>query len=65
MVLSDEGYAIAIDIGTTTLAFALVNLSEGEIIERYSAVNPQRVYGSDVISRIKAPMKEIFIGFLC
>ena len=54
MVLSDEGYAIAIDIGTTTLAFALVNLSEGEIIERYSAVNPQRVYGSDVISRIKA-----------
>ena len=36
------------------MAFALVNLSEGEIIERYSAVNPQRVYGSDVISRIKA-----------
>jgi uncharacterized 2Fe-2S/4Fe-4S cluster protein (DUF4445 family) len=46
-------YAIAIDIGTTTLALALVSLQTGYIVEEYSAVNPQRTYGADVVSRIK------------
>jgi uncharacterized 2Fe-2S/4Fe-4S cluster protein (DUF4445 family) len=46
--------AIVIDLGTTTLALALVALPEGSIQDIYTAVNPQRVYGADVISRIKA-----------
>jgi uncharacterized 2Fe-2S/4Fe-4S cluster protein (DUF4445 family) len=46
-------YAIAIDIGTTTLALALVSLPAGNIVKKYSAVNPQRAYGADVVSRIK------------
>lgn len=48
-----EGYAIAIDLGTTTLAFVLIDL-RGDILKKYTAINPQRAYGADVISRIKA-----------
>ena len=45
---------IVIDIGTTTLAASLVRKSDGKLIKTVTAANSQRVYGSDVISRIKA-----------
>jgi uncharacterized 2Fe-2S/4Fe-4S cluster protein (DUF4445 family) len=49
-----EGYGAAIDIGTTTLAFYLMDLKSGAEIDSYSCLNPQGVYGADVISRINA-----------
>jgi uncharacterized 2Fe-2S/4Fe-4S cluster protein (DUF4445 family) len=51
---AEEGYAIAIDLGTTTLAISLVNRQDRSIVMTYTAMNPQRAYGADVISRIKA-----------
>lgn len=45
---------IAVDIGTTTIAMALVDEETGKIIDTYTSLNHQRKYGSDVISRIKA-----------
>jgi len=45
---------IAIDIGTSTLAASLVSIEDGRTLGTYSAVNPQRVYGADVIARIQA-----------
>lgn len=50
--LSYYPHGVAIDIGTTTLVFYLVNLVTGGIIETRAAVNPQKKYGADVISRI-------------
>lgn len=50
---SSDGLSICLDIGTTTLAFALISEKDGEIFEYISALNPQGVYGADVISRIK------------
>ena len=47
-------YGIAADIGTTTIAMQLVELSEGKIVDVYTAINRQRAYGADVISRIEA-----------
>ncbi len=47
-------YGIAIDIGTTTLAAALVDCDIGEAVAVHTAVNRQRAYGADVISRVKA-----------
>lgn len=47
-------YGIGIDIGTTTLAFSLLNLQNGKIADTYTAVNPQRRFGADVISRIQS-----------
>lgn len=44
---------IAIDIGTTTVALCLTDEHENILAARAS-VNPQRMYGADVISRITA-----------
>jgi uncharacterized 2Fe-2S/4Fe-4S cluster protein (DUF4445 family) len=53
---SRDLYAVAIDIGTTTLCFALVNISRGEVVGHVSEVNRQRDFGADVISRIQRAM---------
>ncbi|MDR0562054.1 MAG: ASKHA domain-containing protein [Spirochaetaceae bacterium] len=46
-------YGIAVDIGTTTIAFAAADLKTGSVSRRLSMVNRQREYGADVISRIQ------------
>lgn len=48
----EEGIAAAVDIGTTTVAVYLYELSSGELLGVESGVNFQRAYGADVISRI-------------
>ncbi len=45
---------IAIDLGSTTLAFCLVNLSTGEKSVPLLSENHQRLYGADVMTRIRA-----------
>lgn len=49
---TENGYGIAIDIGTTTIALFLVNLQNGVILKTFTALNNQKKYGADVISRI-------------
>ncbi len=49
---TSENYAIAMDIGTTTVYGQLVNLQTGKIIAEKGLVNGQISYGEDVISRI-------------
>lgn len=48
----EKTYGIAIDIGTTTVVAALVDLNVGEEIVSVSEINPQTEYGLDVLSRI-------------
>ncbi|HHV74725.1 MAG TPA: DUF4445 domain-containing protein [Thermoanaerobacterium sp.] len=45
-------YGISLDIGTTTIAAYLYDISTGKMIDVFSGTNPQRSYGADVISRI-------------
>jgi uncharacterized 2Fe-2S/4Fe-4S cluster protein (DUF4445 family) len=45
-------YGIAVDVGTTTVAFELVDLLDGHSLEVVSFENPQRFGGSDVMNRI-------------
>lgn len=47
-----EGYGISMDIGTTTVALSLIDLSNGKIITDASMVNMQKNYGLDVLTRI-------------
>ncbi|RKM54631.1 DUF4445 domain-containing protein [Butyrivibrio sp. X503] len=50
-----DKYGIAVDIGTTTIAAALLGVNdsgESAVIDSTSCVNHQRQYGDDVISRI-------------
>ena len=51
--LSVYPHGVAIDIGTTTIVFYLVNLITGTIVETRAILNPQAKYGADVISRIQ------------
>ncbi len=48
------GLGVALDVGTTTIVACLVQLDTGKIIEKVSVLNPQGVYGADVLSRIQA-----------
>ncbi len=42
----------AVDLGTSTIVFCLVDLEKGEVIDRLSLPNPQLPYGEDILSRI-------------
>lgn len=52
MHLSRKPHGVAVDIGTTTLVFYLVDLSTGALVSTRSLMNPQVKFGADVISRI-------------
>lgn len=49
---SAEKYGLAVDIGTTTMVGYLLDLSTGDQIGTCSVLNPQRVHGADVVTRI-------------
>lgn len=49
-----QGYGIALDVGTTTIAVYLGDLAKGALVSSTSVRNPQAVFGDDVISRIAA-----------
>jgi uncharacterized 2Fe-2S/4Fe-4S cluster protein (DUF4445 family) len=46
------GLGLAIDIGTTTVAVYLCDLSNGEVIAEGAVTNPQILFGTDIMSRI-------------
>jgi uncharacterized 2Fe-2S/4Fe-4S cluster protein (DUF4445 family) len=47
----------AVDIGTTTIACVLAEISSGRIVARAAAANRQRSYGPDVLSRIENALR--------
>ncbi|WP_343210076.1 ASKHA domain-containing protein [Anaerolentibacter hominis] len=49
-----EDFLAAVDLGTTTVALELLGIKTGKIYASHAFVNPQRAYGADVISRIRA-----------
>jgi uncharacterized 2Fe-2S/4Fe-4S cluster protein (DUF4445 family) len=51
-----HGLGIAIDLGTTTLAAQMVDMATGSVLGIETDMNPQAIYGSDVMSRIRAAL---------
>jgi uncharacterized 2Fe-2S/4Fe-4S cluster protein (DUF4445 family) len=49
-----DGYGLAIDLGTTTIAGFLCDYAHGTVAATASTRNPQVIYGADVMSRITA-----------
>ncbi|SHI94760.1 ASKHA domain-containing protein [Desulfosporosinus lacus] len=45
-------YGVAVDIGTTTVVTSLINLKTGEEIDSEAAINAQKNFGQDVLTRI-------------
>lgn len=50
------GYALAFDIGTTSVVGYLMDGKRGKTLACDSLLNPQTTYGADVISRIRAAL---------
>ncbi|MGY5865224.1 MAG: ASKHA domain-containing protein [Candidatus Thorarchaeota archaeon] len=51
-------YGIAIDLGTTTIVAYLLALDSGVQMSQLASLNPQVVFGEDVISRITHAIRE-------
>ncbi|MGA7192896.1 MAG: ASKHA domain-containing protein [Anaerolineales bacterium] len=51
--LVEESYGAAVDIGSTTIALYLCDLRTGAMLAAESEMNPQIVYGEDIMSRIQ------------
>lgn len=49
----DTRLGIAFDIGTTTIASALVDLESGQVLSQAGCLNRQAEFGADVVSRIQ------------
>lgn len=49
---SPDSLAVAIDLGTTTLAASLIDPATGERLASTGSLNPQREFGADVVSRL-------------
>lgn len=59
-----EAYAVAVDIGTTTLVASLLDLSRGAVLATESSLNPQALHVQDVLSRIKTASTDEGLAFL-
>ncbi len=54
--LVEKAYGLAVDVGTSTVAGYLCDLRDGTVVATASMMNPQVVYGEDVMSRISFTM---------
>ena len=54
---NDRKTVAVADIGTTTIAMQLLEAGSGYILDTFTCLNPQKIYGTDVISRIRAGME--------
>jgi uncharacterized 2Fe-2S/4Fe-4S cluster protein (DUF4445 family)/NADPH-dependent glutamate synthase beta subunit-like oxidoreductase len=52
----EKAYGLAVDVGTSTVAGYLCDLTDGKVVTTASMMNPQVVYGEDVMSRISFTM---------
>jgi len=53
---NDRAYGVAIDVGSTTIAGHLVDLSDGSVIASAGVMNPQIRFGEDLMSRVSYVM---------
>lgn len=51
-----DAYGVAIDIGSTTIAAHLCNLTSGEVVATAGIMNPQIRFGEDLMSRVSYVM---------
>ncbi len=51
---SSDRLAIALDLGTTTIAASLIDLESGIRLAAAGSLNPQREFGADVVARLAA-----------
>ncbi len=53
-----DGYGVAIDLGTTTIAAQLLDLRTGNVLAVRTALNAQAQHGADIMSRIEFALRD-------
>ena len=53
---AERAFGVAIDVGSTTIAAHLTDLTSGEVIAAVGAMNPQIRFGEDLMSRVSYVM---------
>lgn len=56
---AEQGFAVAVDLGSTTVVSQLVDLSTGKVMAECSGINPQSSYGADIVSRMSYAIENI------
>lgn len=51
-ISSYDFLALAVDIGTTTIAANLIDTNQKKVLQSITSINHQRIFGTDVLSRI-------------
>jgi uncharacterized 2Fe-2S/4Fe-4S cluster protein (DUF4445 family) len=54
--LHEKAYGVAIDVGSTTIAGHLADLSDGAVLASNGVMNPQIRFGEDLMSRVSYAM---------
>jgi len=55
---AQEGTAVAVDLGTTTLVAQLLDLRSGRVLAVATSLNPQAVHGADLMTRVEFGMRD-------
>ena len=51
--INNKNIIVAVDVGTTTIGVSCLDSDKRSVITEFSFSNPQKIYGADVITRIK------------
>jgi uncharacterized 2Fe-2S/4Fe-4S cluster protein (DUF4445 family) len=54
--LHEKAYGVAVDVGSTTIAGHLADLSDGSVLASHGVMNPQIRFGEDLMSRVSYAM---------
>ncbi len=57
-IQGDCALGLAVDLGTTNIAAALIDMSSGRVAATGAKENPQLIFGSDVITRLGQAVKD-------
>jgi uncharacterized 2Fe-2S/4Fe-4S cluster protein (DUF4445 family) len=60
----EKALGIAIDLGSTTIAFYVYDFLKKEVLQKFSIVNPQVVVGEDILTRLHFARKEENLKYL-
>ncbi|GBE57163.1 hypothetical protein BMS3Abin01_00072 [bacterium BMS3Abin01] len=50
--MTETGYGVAVDVGTSSVWSRLVDLADGRVLDTLVVSNPQREYGADIATRL-------------
>ena len=57
--LDGDGYGVAVDLGTTSIAAALYELATGRLLDFRTAANPQLPWGDEIITRLEVAARDL------